>query len=125
MVSNYTKDCLKIFLKNFFIGGIFIGILAVISLKYAQGEKLSAYIVWGIPFAMYYFMYLFYPNIEKTNNHLLHSNLSMIISFIFAFIVILLLKYVKKYVWAIIVSLVYLVIASFIYLKYLLKVNMS
>ena len=57
MVSNYTKDFLKIFFKNFFIGGIFIGILAV-SLKYAQGEKLSAYIVWGIPFAMYYFMYL-------------------------------------------------------------------
>ena len=123
MVSPYIKECLKIFFKNFLLGGTFIGILAVISLKYANGEKLSAYIIWGIPFAMYYFMYLFYPDIVKTNNHLLHSNLSMIISFIFAFIVILLLKYNKKYVLAIVISLLYLILATYIYLKFLLKVN--
>ena len=124
MVSLNAKECLKIFLKNFAIGGIFIGILAVFSLKYAQGEKLSAYIIWGIPFAMYYFMYLFYSDIKKTNNHLLHCCLSMIVSFIFAFIVILILRYNGSYGLSIGISLGFIVIATYIYYKYLLKINM-
>ena len=117
------NEYITTFSKNFLLGGIFIGLISLVALKFFEGPKLSAYIVWGIPFTVWYFLYLFYPDRKNALNNLFHGILAIGIALLTLIIVFYMLKHGSSWMLTFIVSVAYIILATLLYLKYLLPIN--
>ena len=111
------------FIKNFLIGGIFVGVLAVIALHLFNGPKLSAFIIWGIPLTLWYMIYLLYPNRNNVTNHMFHAIISLGFTIVLFFISYMLLANNQSWATVITISVIYVIIITIIYLNYVIPIN--